>query len=438
MPISIGIITAQNSLENIRSVDQEMRKHCSITYLPYKTLSELKSLYLKNIRKFDGIIFSGTFPRDYIFENISSITKPYRCLDMADRDYYLVFARLFANNPGLDFSRVYFDVALDPAIVNNVFLNGNGPACSPAYTPVEYQGFLRSAVYEYSMNIYRKFWKEKRYDIFVTHFTNLAPQLEAEHIPYVLLKPSPETILDYFYALVGDIKESLLQNSLTACCIIEIPESDRSLENLIGLERLLNEFNDAQNQSMLIRKSDAHFELITSSMEAREITCEHTFCFLSDELNQKLNFQLRIGWGISFDVVSAYKNAKKAIQACEKDRNHCTYLVTESLQMVGPLNTNRSVSYNLQPDTKIYSVAKKLGIASSNLEKMISLQKTRQMYEFTSSDLVYYLGITPRSASRILLKLTEEKIAHPVRSINLNGTGRPATVYEVDFAGILS
>lgn len=438
MPISIGIITASQSLDNLRSAEQEMRKHCKITYLPYHTLAELCSLYTKNILKFDGILFSGPFPRDYILENISMITKPYRCVDLKDRDYYLAIARLFADNPGLDFTRVYLDNISDPAILQKVFTKNNGPYMPSSYTPLQYRGFLRSAVYEKSINTYRTLWREKKFDMFMTRFTNLAGQLEAEHIPHLLLRPAKETILDYFYALLDDIKESMFQNSLVACCIVELPKNAPSPENFSFIANILAHFNDAQNQSMLIRQSENHFEIITSNMAAKEITSGYTSCLLSDELSKKVPFTLHIGWGISFDIITAYKNAKKALLTCEKDRHHYTYLVTESQEMVGPLNSNRSISYDLQPDAYIHSRAKSLGIAPINLEKMISLQKTRHMYEFTSSDLVYFLGITPRSASRILLKLSEGGLARPIRSINLSGTGRPATVYEIDFSTIMS
>lgn len=433
MPLSIGIITASQSLNSIRSAEQEMRKHAKITYLSYHTLSELCDLYSKNFHRFDGFLFSGPFPRDYILENIGAITKPYRCFDLKDRDYYLTFARILARHPGIDFSRVFFDAEIELAILRNVFPEGKGPRMTMNYTPLEYRGFLCTAVYERALDTYRELWYQKKCDIFVIRFTNLAEQLEREGIPHFSLRPCKESILDDFHALIGDIRESILQNSLVACCIIEIPEASRTLENEELLESALDVFGRSQNCNILARKNREHFEVITSNMEARKITDEYKTCMLSSELNQKLPFPIRIGWGISFDVIDAYKNAKKAVLACQKNRNHYTYLVTESQEMVGPLNSNRSISYGLQPDAQVSFLAKSLGISPVNLEKLVSLQKTRYMYEFTSSDLVYFLEITPRSAARILSKLEKGGLARPIRSVNLSGTGRPTIVYEVDF-----
>ena len=121
MPISIGIITARQSLDNIRQAEQSMKQHCKISYFPYDTLDELRHQYTKAAAKSDGLLFSGPFPHDYICENIGRITLPSRCIDLMDRDYYLVIARLLVRNPKLDFTRVYFDAVVEPSIIGNVF-----------------------------------------------------------------------------------------------------------------------------------------------------------------------------------------------------------------------------------------------------------------------------------------------------------------------------
>ena len=389
MPISIGIITARQSMDNIRQTEQSMKQHCKISYFPYDTLDELRHQYTKAAAKSDGLLFSGPFPHDYICENIGRITLPCRCIDLMDRDYYLVIARLLVRNPKLDFTRVYFDAVVEPSIIGNVFPPGLSPYFMPRTTP-EYRMILRSSAYQRSLNQYRSMWAERKYDLFLTRFTNLALFLEKEQIPHILLKPSPETILDHFHALLCQIRESLLQNSQTACCIIELPRPFQNQKNMEILEKILADLKIIFNQNILIRRHHFHLEITASIMVVRELT-------------------------------SGYMEAA----AC--------YGVN---MMVGPLNSNRSISYSLKPHAQTSSLAKSLGISPINLEKIISLQKERSMYEFTSSDLVYFLEITPRSASRILSKLSSADLAHPVRTINLNGTGRPLTVYEIDFSNI--
>ena len=251
MPISIGIITARQSLDNIRQAEQNMKQHCKISYFPYDTLDELRHQYTKAAAKSDGLLFSGPFPHDYICENIGRITLPSRCIDLMDRDYYLVIARLLVRNPKLDFTRVYFDAVVEPSIIGNVFPPGLTPYFMPRTTP-EYRMILRSSAYQRSLNQYRSMWAERKYDLFLTRFTNLALFLEKEQIPHILLKPSPETILDHFHALLCQIRESLLQNSQTACCIIELPRPFQNQKNMEILEKILADLKIIFNQNILI------------------------------------------------------------------------------------------------------------------------------------------------------------------------------------------
>ena len=51
-----------------------MRRRCDITYLTYSTTMELTGLYLEQASRFDGFLFSGNFPRDYIVEHVCPIT----------------------------------------------------------------------------------------------------------------------------------------------------------------------------------------------------------------------------------------------------------------------------------------------------------------------------------------------------------------------------
>ena len=105
--------------------------------------------------------------------------------------------------------------------------------------------------------------------------------------------------------------------------------------------------------------------------------------------------------------------------------------------MVGPLCGDRTISYQLKPSSRTNHIARVLGISATNLEKMISLQKNRRMTEFSASDLVFYLDITPRSATRILKKLVECGAAVQISRVNLNGRGRPAAIYTINLDKIV-
>lgn len=436
MNISIGVITARESLSNIRKVDEIMKEHCDITYLPYSSMQELTKAYVENASKFDGFLFSGAFPHDYIMENICAISKPCCFLDINDRDFYWLFAKLFSENPGIDFSRVNFDKPTDISPFENVFTENNMPILS-AITPFGSYAEQLQQYYSEAMIRYQQLWAQGKVDLFIVRLTNLANSLKSQNIPYILLQPSPATIRDYFFKLIAEIQQSRLQNALTACCVIKIAKDIPEAADYDKLEKELLQFNEEQNMAFVIRRNGDLFDIVTSSTVSMDITSNYSTCLLTSVMYERLGFSTWIGWGINFDVATAHKNALLAIRHSQKDTNRYTYLINEKDEMVGPLVGDRSISYAVHPSSRTSYIGKALGISASNLEKIISLQEKKFLKEFSADDLSFYLNITLRSATRILKKLSEHGGAFPIKSEQLVGRGRPATIYQIDLKAIV-
>lgn len=443
MRIHIGIITARGSLQNIQEVDEPMREKCDITYLPYSTSVELTNLYLENVKRFDGILFSGAYPYNYLAENVCLIAKPYRYLELEDRDFYRLIARLLARQPDIDFSRVVFDAytvggnmqSLDKPIFEDIFTPEQHPQISNIISPFFFSQNLNT-IYDATMEAYREHWKSGKIDLFVTRLTNLSRQMKAEGIPHILIQPSPATIMDCFDKLLADIQAARAENSLTACCLIQIAHTEPSEDEFSLLKKTLDRFNSEQNVVFVLRQNGELFNVVTSSAAVRELTDQYSTCLLTSYLSETLPFSTYIGWGIGFDIVTAHQNALRALHESARDARRYTYLINESEEMIGPLCGDRTISYQLHPSARTNRLAKVLGISAINLEKLISLQKKKHITEFTASDLVFYLDITPRSATRILQKLVEYGAATQIDSLHLNSRGRPAALYKIDLIGI--
>ena len=84
--------------------------------------------------------------------------------------------------------------------------------------------------------------------------------------PRLLLKRS-----HHFHALLCQIRESLLQNSQTACCIIELPRPFQNQKNMEILEKILPDLKIIFNQNILIRRHHFHLEITASIMVVREL-----------------------------------------------------------------------------------------------------------------------------------------------------------------------
>lgn len=437
MKYHIGIITARKSLRNLQNSDAQMRALCDITYLPYSTTMELTNLYLENASKFDGFLFSGQYPHDYIIENVCSISKPCRYLDLADRDYYRVVARLHTHHPNIDIRRVVFDemsrefkTVDQTPIFDDIFPPDRQPLFNNFSSTYMAQNLHQ--LYDLSVKKYCQMWRDGETDMVVTRLANIVDNLKAENVPYILLQPCPATILETFKDLLANIQATHIQNNLTACCVIQIAHDAPTLEEFELLGKKLDDFNAQQNMCFVLRRDGDAFNAITSGVAVRELTSGYTTCLLTSSLFEMLPFSTHIGWGVGFDIVSAHQKAMRALQESRRDNSRYTYMVNESNELVGPLCGDRTISYQLRPSDRTNRIAKVLGISPINLEKLISLQEKKHITEFSSSDLAFYLDITPRSATRILQKLVQCGAATQINSLHLNNRGRPAAIYEID------
>ena len=425
--VSIGIVTAERSMNMIREIEPVMRETCDIEYLPYSTMHQLAHVYSRNAHRFDGLLFSGAFPYEYITTYVGAVSKPHAYFELTDRDYYKLFPRLLYLRPGMDVSRVALDNLTVPVDFEGVF----GDARPTFFDAVLGSGIGMEQAYDTTMEQASRLWREKKIDLVVTRFSNIVDKFAEAGIPCERLFPSAPSMLETFQSLVGRIQSRILDDSMAAVGLVLVVgeyENPRA-----ALKAALASFNEKLGMALIVRESGQFFELITANDFLRDFTREYTHCLLSDHLAEMLGWDVCIGWGLGRDALQARQNAMRALRESRRNANHASYLVNVLGEEIGPLEKGRAVTVVGEPDAATERVGRRLGISSANLQKLINLQEKRGTNRFTSAELAHYLNITPRSASRILAKLAEYGGAEVVQSVQASPRGRPFMIYEVDY-----
>ena len=129
---SIGLITTERSLRHIMKIDEKLREHCNVTYLPYSSPDHLKYLYDQNADRFDAFLFSGSYPYNVLRRQFGPLAKPHAHFSISDRDYYRIIAELAVQEPNLDFTRVYFDLPEFPVDFYSIFHRSDAPLLGSA------------------------------------------------------------------------------------------------------------------------------------------------------------------------------------------------------------------------------------------------------------------------------------------------------------------
>lgn len=425
---SIGIVTAEQSMSMIKEIHPVISRNCCIEYLPYNTPRQLSSVYRQNAYRFDGLIFSGRFPYEYIVNHVGNIIKPHTYFELTDRDYYKAFTKLLYRFPGIDISRILIDKPTGPMDFHDVF-GDTGPAF---FDVIVGNASGMEFAYEKTMEQALRMWRGKKIDFVLTRFTNLIEMLQASNIPAESLFPSEASMLESFYMLYSRIQSRRLRDAMTASGIVSKPDGcdDRTSA---AFYRALAAFNEQNGMSMVIHENTNAFELTTSNEILKDITQEYTNCLLTGCLHEGFGSSICVGWGLGRDIVSARQNADRAFKESQRDARHYAYIVNEQNEQVGPLIHGRGVTLNNNPGPTTEKISRQLGISPANLQKLINVQEKRGTCVFSSMDLAFYLNITPRSANRILIKLAQHGGARIIRSVQSNARGRPCKIYEVDY-----
>lgn len=149
------------------------------------------------------------------------------------------------------------------------------------------------------------------------------------------------------------------------------------------------------------------------------------------ERTQKiLPFDLCIGLGYGHSVYAAEQNSKKALQqAIHWGKNSCTSMAANgSLTHLYPVDA--PITYTSRTDEPwVLDLSDRSGVSVSTITKIAGSIANQGYGTFTAKDIAEVLGITLRSARRILEKLEEAKGAVAVGKEQPAGSGRPRRIY---------
>jgi predicted transcriptional regulator len=149
------------------------------------------------------------------------------------------------------------------------------------------------------------------------------------------------------------------------------------------------------------------------------------------KMKKELGFAFRIGAGVSSSKERSRYFAEHALMEANRYGRNDAFFVGEEGKVTGPLSSDTQLMYNYSNE-KALNFARVNGINETNILKLISMFEQDEKQVISSHELSSVLGITSRSASRILAKLLDLHII----SLTENGEqdrsvrqGRPTHYY---------
>ena len=431
---SVGIFATTKSLPNIMKIDQEMRKHCNITYLPYSSPDHLKYLYRQNADQFDAFLFGGSYPYEVISTTFGPIPKPATYFNVSDRDYYKLIASLAVQAPQTDFSRVYFDYPDTPVDFHSIFGRDDLPFLGEA--PIDWDSVDPYDWYQPLKKYYLELWNSGKADILVIRFVSLDDYLNQHQVRHIYLAPSPESMLETFHGLLTQLSTIAIHDS-AACLGLVRSHLPLSQDQCACLRTHLNACNKQFGMPFLIYEHGDHFEITTNISVLKELSQQYTTCPVTEFLERELDFPVCVAWGCASNVIDAHRNAQRAMKEALPCKGFAAFIVLEDNVIIGPLSSSRRIAYAHSPSSHLSQLGGQLSISPVHLSKIVSVLNQKGGDTLSAKELAFYLDITTRSASRILSRLEAGGLASVQYNRQLNTRGRPTKIYKIYLHALL-
>ena len=255
----------------------------------------------------------------------------------------------------------------------------------------------------------KKLWDDGKIDLILSRSINNHRRLDTLGIPYVAVFPSEEMIAKSIRSALNELRLTQIRQQDELNILIRLPFSE-------DVEREEQEYREATVFKYLAdfrRVHHMHFEIsqgfnqfeIHMPVETDSFEIDGMRPVLS-ELKRELGFPFRIGIGLSSSRErSRYFSEHALLEANRYGRNDA-FFVGEDSTVVGPLSVDTRL-ISRYSNEKAISFARENGINEPNILKIISLFEQDPAQILGSATLAPLLGVTPRSANRILGKLTE-------------------------------
>lgn len=403
--INVAIVSPDHSLEPVDKVITEYDFGCHFVKYIYKTMADIDGIYLDCKGKCDVIFFSGELGYHYIKNKFPDNRIPCAFTAYEPIDVLSILLNFKINHPEQDLSRVFCDFLT----VTNHYMD------VPQYLPKEKCPiFYEDTHYDYRhiTQYVKKLWDEGRIDCILSRSINNLKQLDALSIPYEAVFPSEEMIVKSIRAALNalkldqiDIKDEL--NALIRLPFSEGVETEEQEYREATVYKLLTDYRKESHKHFSIQQGFNQFE-IHMQLESGSFRLEQLRLFLQI-FQRSLGFSYRIGLGLSSSKERARYFSERALLEANRYGRNDAFFVGEDGIVTGPLSQDLTLMYDYTND-KAIDFARQHGINETNVLKLISLFRDDPDRILTSHELSEILGITIRSSSRILAKLSELSI----------------------------
>lgn len=265
-------------------------------------------------------------------------------------------------------------------------------------------------------------------------------ELERAGVPCHFMFWTKHTILKALDLLVARYMQNRYRGSQIAVGLLRarMPDINASIASTrrmaLGMESYLLESADRLGVNLLDIGNGLYF-FYTTYGALKTHTQDFTTAPHFPRFPDPQNYTFHIGIGTGPNAAIAEDGARKALHRAELEDQHAVFVVLDNDRLIGPLGSSNRASRVIRvTDAEIADLADRIGITSANLARILETVEQDRDASYSAIELSRILNATPRTARRVLTRLTETGYARPVGESSPVGHGRPTTLYRIDLS----
>lgn len=422
----IGVIGPEDSLNNIMQIQQEIDSSIELRYYGAFTVRDTLQVLDECQLHTDGILFTGRAVYD-IAVSEGTLYKPHNYVVHDTSSVYLTLLKNYQNK---EIPKRVSSDARNTHIAQDVLtLTG-----IEQYYVIKYKSHYTEDVY---IDYHLKNWNAGLVDVIFTSFSRVYEYFMQKHIPVCRLYTTFSAIRNAIFHLSVQIKLAREQDAKIAVQIIKACRTSAPAPSYLDAAQSALKIQQAfmpyvqSIHGILIPLSTEEWMIVSNKGNITKTSSKNTLF----QLLSTLDIQICSGIGIGSTVMEAEHNAKEACILSQKRKENTCFILHENHMIEGPILHQNSLKYNPREiDDKIKKLVEDTGLNASHIKKIQSIISIHGSDVFTSKDLADYMGISERSANRILKQLIQcGKAEITSRETISAGSGRPRNMIKIKF-----
>lgn len=412
--MKVGVIGSKSSCEVVKKSIKEIDSSVEVASYEEEQVNRSDRLIEECEQECDAVLFTGCAIESFVGRNYH-FTRPHVSVEKSVISIAGAFLQMQKSNIELD----AFDI-----LARNIY------SC-PFQAGVEEEQYV-----EWHM----KLLDEGKINVALTSLRWVYKTLQEKGYHAIYLPPTRAKVRVALEKLKNECALQEAEYAQAAVEIFQLTDYKSREENYYSsmlakadIEKEIIKYTEGI-QGAIFASGRREYIVFSNSGAVQEEFNQRKLLNLQKKVQEEKKISLNVGIGTGGTMNDAEMNARRALDFSLKNAKQEIFWIDAGQTQHGPLGKEIQLEYQLiSSDPKLQKISEKTGLSTTSILKIIAIADVRKSYIFDAHQLAECLGITVRSARRIMNKIMEAGYGKVYAKKTAAAGGRPKALVEILF-----